>query len=90
MDKYSKILVISDNSRYIDKIKEIGFTNSTMISPRILRDEITSIDYITQFTPDVIVVDDCKDKLNYIKMAADIVDAKLFDNDINDIIKYIE
>lgn len=80
MDKYSKILIIENGDYILTKIREKGYSNSSNITSRILRDEISTIDYISQFTPDVIIIDNLNEEvIKWVGMARDIVDARLIE-----------
>lgn len=91
MDKYSKILVIENGNKILNLIRDNDFNNSSSISPEILRDEIIAIDYITQFTPDIIIVSNIdREKLSYIKTSAEIINAILIDGEESNIIERLE
>ena len=80
MDKYFKILIIEKGDNILTKIREKGYSNSSNITSRILRDEISTIDYISQFTPDVIIIDNLNEEvIKWVGMARDIVDARLIE-----------
>lgn len=80
MDKYSKILIIENGDNILTKIREKGYSNSSNITSRILRDEISTIDYISQFTPDVIIIDNLNEEvIKWVGMARDIADARLIE-----------
>lgn len=80
MDKYSKILIIENGDHILTKIREKGYSNSSNITSRILRDEISTIDYISLFTPDVIIIDNLNEEvIKWVGMARDIVDARLIE-----------
>lgn len=91
MDKYSKILIIENGNKILNLIRDNDFNNSSSISPEILRDEIIAIDYITQFTPDIIIVSNIdREKLSYIKTSAEIINAILIDGEESNIIERLE
>lgn len=81
MDKYIKILVIDIDKKgpdLLSKIKGIGYTNSALIDARLVRDEMMAMDYITQFTPNVIYMSGMDENVyKCIENPSEIVDAKV-------------
>lgn len=81
MDKYSKILIINidgNGNNVLNIIRDFGYTNSAIIERKIIRDEILAMDYICQFTPDVIITSGCDfEVMKLVNPAANVVDARV-------------